>query len=78
MELRIGVTDTNKELMIDLEEGTDRDGLVSGIEKALDDESQRMLWFTDKRGRSVGVPTARVAYVELAAEDQRRVGFGVS
>jgi hypothetical protein len=37
-----------------------------------------MLWFTDKRGRSVGVPTARVAYVELAAEDQRRVGFGVS
>ncbi len=77
MELRIGVTDTNKELMIDLEEGTDRDTLVSDIEKALD-ESPRMLWFTDKRGRSVGVPTARVAYVELSAEDQRRVGFGVS
>lgn len=77
MELRIGVTDTGKELVVDLEEGTDRDQLVKDVEKALGDQ-ERMLWFTDRRGRTVGVPTAKVAYVELSAEDQRRVGFGVT
>ena len=36
-----------------------------------------VLWLTDRRGRRVGVPTAKVAYVEVGgtAED-RRVGFG--
>ena len=77
MELRIGVTDTGKELMVDLEEGTDRQKLVTDVEKALA-EGTGMMWFTDKRGRTIGVPTAKVAYVELSADDARRVGFGVS
>lgn len=77
MELRIGVTDTGKELMVDLDEDTDRDRLATDIEKALAD-GEPMLWFTDKRGRTVGVLTAKLAYVELSTADQRRVGFGVS
>ena len=36
-----------------------------------------VLWLTDKRGRSVGVPSDKVAYVEIGASgDDRRVGFG--
>ena len=77
MELRIGVTDTGKELVVDLGDNTDRDKLVADIEKALSD-GERMMWFTDKRGRTVGVPSVKVAYVEMSADEQRRVGFGVT
>ena len=77
MELRVGVTDTHKELLIELEDSAKREKLVAEIEKSLSD-GERMMWFTDKRGRTVGVPSAKVAYIELTAEDERRVGFGVT
>ena len=77
MELRVGVTDTHKELLIELEERAKREKLVAEIEKSLSD-GEGMMWFTDKRGRTVGVPSAKVAYIELSAEDERRVGFGVT
>ncbi|MBV9664879.1 MAG: DUF3107 family protein, partial [Actinobacteria bacterium] len=33
-------------------------------------------WLTDKRGRTVAVPTAKVAYIEIGSPtDERRVGF---
>jgi hypothetical protein len=36
-----------------------------------------VLWLTDRRGKRVGVPAARVAYVEVGvASEDRRVGFG--
>jgi len=35
-----------------------------------------MLWLTDRRGRRVGVPANRIAYVEIARGEERRVGFG--
>ena len=35
-----------------------------------------MLWLTDKKGRRVGVPTAKLAYVEIGApRSDRRVGL---
>ena len=35
-----------------------------------------MLWLTEKKGRRVGVPTAKLAYVEIGApRNERRVGF---
>jgi hypothetical protein len=35
-----------------------------------------MLWLTDRKGRRVGVPSAKLAYVEIGAEaSERRVGF---
>jgi hypothetical protein len=35
-----------------------------------------MLWLTDRKGRQVGVATAKVAWIELGAEGEgRRVGF---
>lgn len=74
MDVRIGVIQTGKEIDVELPDDVDRDALVSQIEDALGDES-RVLWLTDRKGRRFGVPTARVAYVEIGVGDERRVGF---
>jgi hypothetical protein len=36
-----------------------------------------VLWLTDRKGRRVGVPAAKLAYVEIGSpNEERRVGFG--
>ncbi|HSH62333.1 MAG: DUF3107 domain-containing protein [Actinomycetota bacterium] len=77
MVVRIGVTYTAKEIEVDLPDDADGDEVVKQIEEALADEV-RVLWLTDRRGRRVGVPSAKVAYVEIGGHEDRRVGFGVS
>jgi len=42
--------------------------LQAEIEAALTGESA-MLWLTDAKGRRVGVPTDKVAYVDLGSEE---------
>jgi hypothetical protein len=75
VEVRIGVTHTPKEIEVDLDDDTDRDKLIAAIEEAVSNEG-RMLWLTDRKGRRVGVPSAKLAYVEIGAEaSERRVGF---
>ncbi len=75
MDVRIGIVQTPKELEVELGEDVDREGLLSEIEAALADDA--VLWLTDRRGRRVGVPVAKVAYVEVGAPTpDRRVGFG--
>jgi hypothetical protein len=75
VEVRIGVTYTPKEIEVDLDDDTDRDKLITAIEEAVSNEG-RMLWLTDRKGRRVGVPSAKLAYVEIGAEaSERRVGF---
>jgi hypothetical protein len=76
VDVRIGVTQTAKEIDVEMADDADREALVKEIETALG-ESDRVLWLTDKRGRTVGVPAAKVAYVEIGSPtDDRRVGFG--
>ncbi len=53
----------------------DGEKLVEDIKAAMAAENT-MLWFTDRRGRRVGVPTQKLAYVEIGATgSDRRVGF---
>jgi hypothetical protein len=74
MEVRIGVVYTAKELSVELEGKGDE--VVSAVEDALKGGAP-VIWLTDKRGRRVGIPTDKVAYIEVAEEDQaKRVGFG--
>ncbi len=76
MDVRIGVTYTAKELTIELEPDTDVAALRTKVDGAIGGKDD-VLWLTDKRGRQVGVPTERVAYVEIGSPDQdRRIGFG--
>ena len=76
MEIRIGIVQSMKELTIELAEGTDRDALEKTMEAAL--EADKLLWLTDRKGRRVGVPAARVAYVEFSTTNERNVGFGAA
>ena len=78
MVVRIGVIHTGKELEIELADETDREGLQSQIEEALA-ASGGVLWLTDRRGRRVGVPAEKIAWVELGEDASgRRVGFSAT
>lgn len=76
VDIRIGIIHSPREIDVDMPEGTDRDQLLADVGRVLEDPAA-VLWLTDKRGRRVGVPAARIAYVEIgAASEDRRVGFG--
>jgi hypothetical protein len=75
VDVRIGVTQTTKELDIELPDGADADELKAAIDKALADGTT--LWITDRKGRQVGVPGEKIAYIEVGRpDDGRRIGFG--
>ena len=75
MEFRIGVTQTPKECEDDMGDQDDGEKMVEDIWATIRDV-RCMLWFTDRRGRRVGVPTEKLAYVEIGATGgDRRVGF---
>ena len=75
MDLRIGVTNAPREVVVELADDVDREKLRAQVEVALADES--VLWVTDKRGKQIGVPGAKIAYVEIGSPDaDRRMGFG--
>lgn len=76
MDVRIGITQTPKEIEVELGEDADRDAVMADIDRALD-KGDGVLWLTDRRGRRVAVPVPKVAYVEVGAPSpDRRVGFG--
>ena len=75
MDIRIGVSQTAKELDIELPDGADVDELKAAIDQAL--TSGTTLWVTDRKGRQVGVPGEKIAYLEIGRpDDGRRIGFG--
>ena len=77
MDVRIGVIHTPKEIEVELADDADPAAILADVEQALSDDSG-VLWLTDRRGRRVGVPAARLAYVEIGSpHEERRVGFGV-
>ncbi|MCB1038182.1 MAG: DUF3107 domain-containing protein [Acidimicrobiales bacterium] len=75
MDVRIGVSQTAKELDLELPDDVDADALKADIDKALADGTT--LWVTDRKGRQVGVPAEKIAYLEIGRpDDGRRIGFG--
>jgi hypothetical protein len=74
VDVRIGITQSVREIELDMSDD-DRDSLRKDIESALA-TGDTVLWLTDKKGRSVGVPAAKIAYVEIGSiSDDRKVGF---
>lgn len=74
MDVRIGVTYTAKELDIELADDADTEKLKTDIQAALGEGN--VVWMTDKRGRQVGVPADKVAYIEFGRPDaDHRIGF---
>ena len=75
MDVRIGLTQTPKELEVELGDDADVAALRKQVEKALADGTP--LWLTDRKGRQVGVSAEKLAYVEIGSpDDGRRIGFG--
>jgi len=73
MEVRIGVVYTPREIVLEMPD--DADDVSKTIEAGLREEG--MMWLTDVKGRRVGIPTDKLAYVEIAGPDaDRKVGFG--
>jgi 5-carboxymethyl-2-hydroxymuconate isomerase len=76
VDVRIGVINTPKEITVELADDTDVDRLVADVESTVS-SAGAVLWLTDVRGRRVGVPAERIAYVDVGAEGGTNpVGFG--
>ncbi|MDX1469758.1 MAG: DUF3107 family protein [Acidimicrobiia bacterium] len=71
MKVRIGILETDKLLELEVE---DLKGFKKEIERAVGDGS--MGWFTDTKGRSVGIPARNIAFIEIEDSDlDHQVGF---
>lgn len=75
MDVRIGMTQTPKELEVHLPDDADPAAIRTQVDEAI--AAGTTLWLSDRKGRQFGVPTAKVAYVEIGTpDDERRIGFG--
>jgi hypothetical protein len=76
VDVRIGVQQTPKEIEIEMASNVDRSEVRASIDAALADAAG-VLWLTDRHGRDIAVPSAKIAYIELGSSDsERRIGFG--
>lgn len=75
VDVRIGVTYSAREIDLQLAGDTNAEELRETVDSTLGGKSS-VLWLTDKRGRIVGVPSDKVAYVEIDSDsDSRAIGF---
>jgi Protein of unknown function (DUF3107) len=75
VDIRIGIVQSMKEIEIELPEDVEAKVVTKDVEKAI--EGEGVLWLTDRKGRRVGVPASRIAYVEIGVPGaDRKVGFG--
>ena len=77
MDIRIGITQAPREIAIEVEDDAKaRKALKASVDAALNGESET-LWITDKKGKDIAIPSAKIAYVEIGSTDaERRIGFG--
>jgi hypothetical protein len=74
VEVKIGVTDSPRELVFNSTQTPD--ALEKLVAAALA-KGAELLSLTDDKGRRYLVQASRIAYVEIGAADGRRVGFGI-
>jgi hypothetical protein len=73
MEVKLGVTYSPKELVVEVDQSPDD---VAGLVEDAVSGRNKVLWLSDTKGRRVGVPTEKLAYVEVGEEHpDKRVGF---
>ena len=72
MEIKIGVAESPRELVLSSSQTPDEIEKLVG--EALEGE-KGVLSLTDEKGRRVVVPVSRIAYVDIAPADVRKVGF---
>ena len=77
VDVRIGVTQAPRELNIELPDDTDRGEVEGQGRSGARPVRPTCCGSIDKRGKDVGIPSAKIAYIELGSSDgDRRIGFG--
>jgi hypothetical protein len=72
VEVKIGVQDVARELVLESAQSPEE------VEKAVAEALRAdlgVLALSDEKGRRVIVPADKLAYIEIAETEQRRVGF---
>jgi hypothetical protein len=71
LEVKIGVQNANRELVLDSTESTD------AVEKTVSEAlaGEKVLVLSDSKGRRVLVPIDKLAYVEIGSPSSGQVGF---
>ncbi|WP_028279101.1 DUF3107 domain-containing protein [Arthrobacter sp. H5] len=72
MEIKIGIQNVNREIVLDSDQSADE--VADIVAKAMNGGAELRL--ADSKGRNVIVPANVLGYVEIGAEESRRVGFG--
>jgi hypothetical protein len=72
MEVKIGVQNASRELVIDSDQSSD--DVEAAVSKALSGNGG-LLVLADTKGRKVIVPTDKLAYVEVGSPTAGQVGF---
>ncbi|XAS66270.1 DUF3107 domain-containing protein [Micrococcaceae bacterium Sec5.7] len=72
MEVKIGIQNIGREIV--LESAQDADAVAKVVAEAITKGTELRL--TDEKGRLVIIPGNVLGYVEIGAEEARRVGFG--
>jgi hypothetical protein len=72
MDIRIGIRDSSREISF---ESAQSAGEVEAAVAAVLEGGAKVLKLTDNKGRRFIVPTEALGYVEIGAEEARRVGF---
>jgi hypothetical protein len=75
VEVKIGVQHTPRELVVDSAQTPDE---VQQLVADAINGGEGVLSLEDEKGRRVIVPAAKIAYVEIAEAETRRVGFVAS
>jgi hypothetical protein len=71
MEVRIGVQDSAREVIFETKSSADE--ITKEVENAV--KNKTLLSLIDDKGRKILIPGDRLAFVEIGALEQRRVGF---
>ncbi|AOX67494.1 MULTISPECIES: DUF3107 domain-containing protein [unclassified Curtobacterium] len=72
MDIKIGITNSPREIAFETAQTADE--IEKAVAAALDDKATH-LSLQDDKGRRFIVPVASLAYVEVGAEESRRIGF---
>jgi hypothetical protein len=75
VEVKIGIQDIARELV--LESSQSPDEVTQAVTDAIKSDLG-LLTLVDEKGRRLVVPVGKLAYLEIAEAESRRVGFGAS
>lgn len=76
MDVRLGVSYSPKDLTVELDDDAEADQVRADLESAMA-ATDGVFWLTDRRGRVIGVPVAKLSFIEIGSPDSaHRIGFG--